>query len=648
MSLYRQLLLAILISSIMALLGSSISSTLSTRDYLVEQLRVKNQDNASALALTLSTTRDTTKIELAMAAQYDSGNYKLVKFTDPNDQVILEKRAVDQVAEVPLWFQNFFPIDIPAGNAKVADGWTQLGTVTLESQSSYAYRSLWLSSLKMTLTMTLTALLGMFLGYLIIRRIKGPLDRVVDQANAITQKRFKSIPVPNVPELKHLANAMNLTVKRLREMFAEEARRLEIFRREANYDNASGLPNRESFMTQLKEAIHTEETAFGHFLILRLHDLAALNKKAGRLTLDSAITKIGQEIDLLSKKMQDSLAGRLNGSDFALLVSHEKPMTIAKKLMTTVVKHLGPYAKSGRCAVIGMSSYRKNVELSDLLRSIDKAIHQAEAKGKNSILMQKDQVDPSIPTSTAKWRKVIRDAIANEWLLQLDFPVADFRKRIIHREGPVRIKTSEKSPWIASGQYYPIAERLNLQSELDMAVINLTLRYLRDNPKVPGFAVNISEKSMRSKDFLTKLGKLLQAHSSEATRLWVEVLEKSVFNYLKDFNALIHFLKRYQVKVGIEHFGRRFDQIDLLHDAGVDYLKVDASFIRGIDCNKGNSSFVKGLVQMAHSIGAIAIAESVLTQAELKILKELGFDGLSGPALGEVNVHKQSKIKKDA
>jgi EAL domain-containing protein (putative c-di-GMP-specific phosphodiesterase class I) len=232
--------------------------------------------------------------------------------------------------------------------------------------------------------------------------------------------------------------------------------------------------------------------------------------------------------------------------------------------------------------------------------------------------------------------------------LQLDFPVADFRKRIIHREGPVRIKTSEKSPWIASGQYYPIAERLNLQSELDMAVINLTLRYLRDNPKVPGFAVNISEKSMRSKDFLTKLGKLLQAHSSEATRLWVEVLEKSVFNYLKDFNALIHFLKRYQVKVGIEHFGRRFDQIDLLHDAGVDYLKVDASFIRGIDCNKGNSSFVKGLVQMAHSIGAIAIAESVLTQAELKILKELGFDGLSGPALGEVNVHKQSKIKKDA
>ena len=71
MSLYRQLLLAILISSIMALIGSITSSTLSTRDYLVEQLRVKNQDNASALALTLSMTSDATKIELAMAAQFD-------------------------------------------------------------------------------------------------------------------------------------------------------------------------------------------------------------------------------------------------------------------------------------------------------------------------------------------------------------------------------------------------------------------------------------------------------------------------------------------------------------------------------------------------------------------------------------------------
>ena len=58
MSMYRQLLLAIIISSLLALVGSLLASTLSTRSYLIEQLRVKNQDNASALAVSLSQTAD--------------------------------------------------------------------------------------------------------------------------------------------------------------------------------------------------------------------------------------------------------------------------------------------------------------------------------------------------------------------------------------------------------------------------------------------------------------------------------------------------------------------------------------------------------------------------------------------------------------
>jgi len=231
-------------------------------------------------------------------------------------------------------------------------------------------------------------------------------------------------------------------------------------------------------------------------------------------------------------------------------------------------------------------------------------------------------------------------------MLQLAFPVGTFKKKLIHREGPLRIKPSATAAWIPSGQYYPIAERLNIQGEVDLAAISLAIRHLQQDTKTPGFAVNISEKSMRSKIFLGQLKELLQKHPHEASMLWIEVLEKSVFKYLKDFTQLINFLKPFNVKVGIEHFGRRFDQIDLLHDAGVDYLKVDASFTRDIDKNKGNSSFVKGLVQMAHSIGAIAIAEGVLTPQEMKALQELEFDGLTGPALGEVNAHKEAKIKK--
>jgi LapD/MoxY periplasmic domain len=80
MSMYRQLLSVIILTSLLALMGSLFASTLSTRAYLVEQLRVKNQDNASALALSLSqTVDDLVQVDLVISAQFDSGNYRLVR-----------------------------------------------------------------------------------------------------------------------------------------------------------------------------------------------------------------------------------------------------------------------------------------------------------------------------------------------------------------------------------------------------------------------------------------------------------------------------------------------------------------------------------------------------------------------------------------
>jgi EAL domain-containing protein (putative c-di-GMP-specific phosphodiesterase class I) len=92
-------------------------------------------------------------------------------------------------------------------------------------------------------------------------------------------------------------------------------------------------------------------------------------------------------------------------------------------------------------------------------------------------------------------------------------------------------------------------------------------------------------------------------------------------------------LKRHHCSVGVEHFGRQFSQIGQLHDLGLDYIKVDASFVRGLDANPGNQMFLKGLSSIAHNIGIQAIGEGVTTAAEFAALGEVGFDGATGPAV---------------
>ncbi len=637
MSMYRQLLLAILITSLLALVGSVVTSALSTRSYLIEQLRVKNQDNASALALSLTQiSNDALKVELAVSAQFDSGNYKLVRFTDPFGKVLVEKQADDLVAGVPPWFMRLLPIQIPAGNAKVSKGWTQLGNVTLESHSAYAYRSLWKSALQMTMSMTLAAILAALLGALILRRIKQPLDQVVQQAEAISQKQFISIPEPKVPELQSLARAMNLTVQRLKQIFEDEAKRLEQVRRQANYDSVTDMPNRGFFMTQLKEALHTEETAFGSFVMLRVADLIGVNKRHGRQGADQMIKAIAAIMKRYSEGMENSQVARLNGSDFAILIPSDNALEIAQNMLAEMVQAMQPYYESGHFISAGMAQYHKGIAMPELLSKVDMALISSESDANNAIRVA--EIDPGIktPSTLEGWAKLIKEAIQFSRIYLLSFPVGDLKGGILHREGPLRIRESDQADWIPAGKFLPVAERLGLNAELDLAAVRFGLQKISEDKNLPGYAVNISAVSLKQSTFIPSLMDLINQNKTHAKKLWLALAETGVYKHFAEFKALCSSLKGAGVKIGIEHFGQNFEQITLLHDLGVNYVKVDASFIRGIENNPGNQSFLKGLTSIAHGIGVLVIAEGVLTEAEVETLRALEFDGATGPAVKEV------------
>ena len=65
------------------------------RTYLEEQLRLKNLDNATSLAATLSQTwsrclKDEVTIELQIAAQFDLGHYESIRLVDPSGKALVE------------------------------------------------------------------------------------------------------------------------------------------------------------------------------------------------------------------------------------------------------------------------------------------------------------------------------------------------------------------------------------------------------------------------------------------------------------------------------------------------------------------------------------------------------------------------------
>jgi predicted signal transduction protein with EAL and GGDEF domain len=634
MSLFRQLWLAVIASTIIAFAGSFVLSMVTARDYLEHQLAIKNSDNAASLALSMSQLdKDPVTVELQVAAVFDSGQYESVRVIDPDGKPMIEKTSPPSPGDVPDWFITVFPIDSPPGSAQVSDGWTQFGTVELVSHSQFAYRELWNGAFRLLLWFGLGGLAMGLIGTQILQRIKRPLDAVVGQATAITERRFIRIDEPSTPELKSLARAMNTMVSRVKAMFEEEAARLEQVRREATLDSLTGLANRAFFMNQLAAALNDDDAPpSGSLIILRLADLAGVNRRSGRETADEVLRRIANQLANFASSHPDAAAARLNGSDFALLLpGNDNPDEITDQLLALLRDLIAAGLIDGeQIGHIGSGVYQHGESLSRLLSRVDAAIASAEAGGSlgsrcaNSGAVQ-------CASNNADWRKVIECAIETHRLRLIEFPVANNSGTLLHLECPLRLQASEDGEWLAAGSFMPVASRLAMTSELDLAAVKLALERLAHG--VPAVAVNLSGESIFDAAFRQRLLTMLNSRRELAARLWLEVAETGAFQHFNEFVSFTTLLRPLGCRLGIEHFGRQFSQIGRLHDIGLDYLKVDGSFIRAIDSQPGNQAFLKGLCSIAHNIGLTVIAEAVQTQPELDILPELGFDGATGPAV---------------
>lgn len=634
MSLIRQLWLAVVIGTLVAFAGSFLASLFTARQYLEQQLTIKNADNAASLALSMTQLgKDPVTIELQVAALADSGQYKQIRILDPQGKTLIENASPQEASDVPAWFIRLFPIASQMGQAQISDGWKQFGTIQLVSHNDFAYQELWNGSLRLLAWFTIGGIAMGGLGMLFLRSIRRRLLAVVNQARAISQRRFITIPEPRTPELRSMARAMNTMVERLNHMFAEEAARLEAVRREATQDSLTGLANRSHFMGRLDTALHSEDAARdGSLLMLRLADLAGINRKSGRETADLVLKQTAKAMQDLLTSFPGAVAARLNGADFALLAPD---LDDAEPLAHLLLEALHNMAAAGlidpeRQGHIAVGRYHHGDAVGNLLARIDAALATAETQGGQGWARAEETARQGA-ASNADWRKLLEGAVETQRLRLIEFPVAGNNGQLLHLECPLRLQASENGEWLAAGSFMPMASRLSMTTELDLAATRLALDRIAAG--LPAVAVNLSGESVFEPQFRERLLALLNHHKEHASHLWLEVSELGAFQHFFAFREFCTALHPLGVRLGIEHFGRQFSEIGRLHDIGLDYLKVDSSFIRGIDQNAGNRAFLKGLCSIAHNIGLTVIAEGVQTAQELAALPDLGFDGATGPAV---------------
>ena len=638
MSMYRQLWLAIILSTVLAVMGSLFSSTFSTRDYLSEQLRMKNEDNATVLALSLSQKEmDAVELDLFAASLFNNGHYASIRISDANGKIIVEKSAQEEKNLVPAWFKRILPMSSRPGFAQINNGWKAMGSITIVSQSSSAYQTLWQSTLDLLLALSIAGFIGGYLATLILRRLKQPLHAVVQQAIAMRERRFIITPESKVPELKQLTSAMNATVNLIKSMFSEEAMRLEQLRKQANTDPVTQLSNRPHFTAQLQVKLEDEDIPSGSLILVRLGKLMEINQRLGHQKTDALLRQIGRALHQIELQHDHSLAARLNGSDFALLIPENDAESCAKQILNELVA-LTIEVHDVAAIYIGFGQYEAGMAAGALLAQVDSALASAENRGISDVQKAAPLNIEHAPRSAEEWSKLILRSLEQKWVKLAYFPVTDVHGDLIHHESALRLMFGGE--WFSAGRFLPIAERLNLSPRLDLVAVKLALDHLSRLNKPYKIAVNLSAKSLFNEEFRQQIKQLLRANPAVASYLCFEIPENGALTNIDALRSFVTEIKTYGCEFGLEHFGLQLEKFNQIQDLRIDYLKLDGSFIKNIDFNTTHQTFVQGIITIAQRLSIKTIALGIGNVSEFDTLKQFNIDGATGPIISKLFPHE--------
>ncbi|WP_088279217.1 EAL domain-containing protein [Ideonella sp. A 288] len=435
-------------------------------------------------------------------------------------------------------------------------------------------------------------------------------------------------PPPKLPKEKHLKQ-----IALMKTALSQQARVIEEARLAAHVDTLTGLAKRASFIARLEQALEGEDAlpAAG-LLLVRVRDLIGVNRRVGHSAANQVLQRVAQALRALHEATPHSAAGRLNGSDFALLMpSDGVARKTADALLVTLRQALVSLDPVGGLA-IGAVNLRGRVTVKQALALADEALASAESDSLYAVASGSNSADqPAF--GDAVWQQRLADALAHRRTVLGAYPVCGRDDRVLHLDCPMRVQFDEGGPYESAWRWLAPAARGHMGPEIDRRVVEMALEAIRHDGQAR--CVNMSAQSLASSEFMVRLTQDLEAAPDAARRLWIDLPESLAL----DRPALVREAARrwnpLGVRLALEHAGENLARIDHLNQLGVDCVRIDGRFLRGITGPESGTvrRHLQGMVRLAHDAGLTISAEGVSAAGDLTMVWALGFDAATGPAV---------------
>lgn len=235
--------------------------------------------------------------------------------------------------------------------------------------------------------------------------------------------------------------------------------------------------------------------------------------------------------------------------------------------------------------------------------------------------------------------KGLYNAIENNELLLHYQPKIDGRTgELIGMEALVRWLHPEKGLLYPS-EFIPAAEESGIIKYVDEWVLKTACNQLKYWQKL-GYtklrlAVNLSAWQFKENHLPVIIQNVLTQTGLDASYLELEITETTAMKNLKFTTNILEELIHMGVSISIDDFGTGYSSINYLKHFPAKYLKIDQSFIADIAANKNTLAIVKYVIEVAHALNLMVIAEGIETKEQLELMKGLNCDELQGFYIGK-------------